>query len=832
MKLLSPLTYKIAFKTAVIYFIIGISYIIVSDRVLSDLLVIDPGDVFLYQTIKGIGFVTITAIMLFMLIRYFTEQIFDLRKLSNESKSFQNHFNHLSADQHLLNELAFHQSVAGIFFCMVDQPVFWDKAPNKDELLNYIIENSKITKANQAMIQQYGTSENEIIGVSLKELLKEEPDGGKAAIKIMLDKGKNNNLTKEHKMDGSIIYTDGNYTCLYDELGRYIGHFGMQVDITEKVRIEQELLNSENRFKELAHTAPMGIIISDIYQNTLYVSPKFIEITGYTLDDMPSVEAWWPKAYPDPVFREQVKTEWTMAYEKAIASASEILPMQFPVICKNGERKILEFRMSTTGQFNYIVISDLTQKQVYKDKLIESERRYRQLFENNPQPLLIYDMKTLEILEINESSVNHYGYTSSDFLKMKITDLLSADEIPKLKSLLSDESKHNETRSGVWRHIKKDGQEMIVEIHSHTINYKGHESRHLLINDITEKSELEFKLMEQSNKLNRLIDSIPGVVFKIQNTKNAKVLFLSKYIEKLTSLSQSDFFNGNVNLFKLINADDLIQINKELNKAYINKSRFIVSFRMSTENGERWMWASADFENYNVDFNDSIIEGLMIDITDRIKSEERLMEAVINAEDATRKQISLEIHNDLQQVLVSSMMNIKALQEVVESENKKYFERYTEGMNLLNMGLMKTRAIAETLMPKSVADFGIVAAIHNIIDNNFHEITIELFENVGDQRFPSNVENGIYRIVHETIFHLINYANSRKAQIQLFKHEQFINLTIEYDGKGIDSKMIEQFGTSDSLTTIKHRITALRGTFEVNSSSKHGNFIMIDIPSN
>ncbi|MFZ3044358.1 MAG: transporter substrate-binding domain-containing protein [Desulfatirhabdiaceae bacterium] len=125
---------------------------------------------------------------------------------------------------------------------------------------------------------------------------------------------------------------------------------------------ENALRESESRFRMLAELAPVGIVISDERERVIYVSPKFVELFGYTSSDMPSVEEWWQLAYPDETLRSRIRQEWEAAVAEAGRTGSEIRPMEYPVTCKDGTVRQIEFRMVSTDRLNFRVFTDVTER--------------------------------------------------------------------------------------------------------------------------------------------------------------------------------------------------------------------------------------------------------------------------------------------------------------------------------------------------------------------------------------------------------------------------------------------------------------------------------------
>jgi PAS domain S-box-containing protein len=133
-----------------------------------------------------------------------------------------------------------------------------------------------------------------------------------------------------------------------------------------------------------------------------------------------------------------------------------------------------------------------------KLSLIESNESYRNLFFNNPLAIFIWDLETLQILEVNDIAQKEYGYTREELLNMDVLQLRAKEHHEKVKTFVTEFKKANATRmSGIWEHQKKNGETIILDISSHKIDYKGRASILGIQNNITEKVRLEEKLEEE-----------------------------------------------------------------------------------------------------------------------------------------------------------------------------------------------------------------------------------------------------------------------------------------------------------------------------------------------
>jgi PAS domain S-box-containing protein len=121
---------------------------------------------------------------------------------------------------------------------------------------------------------------------------------------------------------------------------------------------------------------------------------------------------------------------------------------------------------------------------------MDSVENYKLLFYSSPLPIIIYDLETLQILDINKMAAEFYGYSRDEFLRMTIKDIRPPEEIPllieALKEMVFSDSEVNSM--GIWNHIKKSGQPVKVEIAAHPMNYKNRNCLMVTCNDVTDKT--------------------------------------------------------------------------------------------------------------------------------------------------------------------------------------------------------------------------------------------------------------------------------------------------------------------------------------------------------
>ena len=188
--------------------------------------------------------------------------------------------------------------------------------------------------------------------------------------------------------------------------------------------------------------------------------------------------------------------------------------------------------------------------------LHESEEKYSYLFANNPQPMWIYDLDTLAFLEVNDAAIHHYNYTREEFLSMTLKDIRPKEDIDELlKDVELTRKLYNP--AGEWRHLKKNGEIIHVEIISHEITYEGRKARHVMINDITGRKLAEeafYKSEERSrHALDHMLEGCQVLGFdweyiylnrsaEIHNRRPNEELIGKRYMDMWPGIEETEVF--------------------------------------------------------------------------------------------------------------------------------------------------------------------------------------------------------------------------------------------------------------------------------------------------
>jgi len=152
-----------------------------------------------------------------------------------------------------------------------------------------------------------------------------------------------------------------------------------------------------------------------------------------------------------------------------------------------------------------VYFKDITERKQHIAELSESEKRYSDVFHFSPLPMWVVDLDTLKFMDINQATINHYGFSREEFLDMTLRDIRPAAEQAKLEQVLADGKKDPAAMAHrVMIHRKKDGQLMNVEIQIAPFQFKGGQNSIVIATDITERLRYVKAIEEQNEKLQEI----------------------------------------------------------------------------------------------------------------------------------------------------------------------------------------------------------------------------------------------------------------------------------------------------------------------------------------
>ena len=158
---------------------------------------------------------------------------------------------------------------------------------------------------------------------------------------------------------------------------------------------------------------------------------------------------------------------------------------------------------------------EIVQRRATEAELLKSREQFRHLFLSNPLPMWIYDRKTLKFLEVNDAAIENYGYSRAEFLAMGLADIRPLAEVDRLKAVLERDAAIHEQSSN-WRHRRKNGEVITVDVFTHELAIEGHNARLAVVLDVTQRNIAEEQL-RQAQKMEAIGQLTGGIAHDFNN---------------------------------------------------------------------------------------------------------------------------------------------------------------------------------------------------------------------------------------------------------------------------------------------------------------------------
>ena len=276
----------------------------------------------------------------------------------------------------------------------------------------------------------------------------------------------------------------------------------LETEITERKQAAAALRESEAKYHALFQASPDGILVADLETRMFrYANPAACRLLGYSEAELTTMSV--ADIHPKD------DLAWVVAEFEAQVRGDKMLAAGVPCLRKDGSIVYADINATMVAingtACNVGFFRDITERKRAEQALREAEEQFRLLFAATPLPIFLWDLETLQYLEVNDAAVSHSGYSRDELLRMRVTDLLPPEAAPGVLSQMQVLRTQSHDR-GQGRHRLKDGRVVEVEADGHALHFRGRRAVLGVVQDITERKRAEEKLkltladLERSNK--------------------------------------------------------------------------------------------------------------------------------------------------------------------------------------------------------------------------------------------------------------------------------------------------------------------------------------------
>jgi PAS domain S-box-containing protein len=364
---------------------------------------------------------------------------------------------------------------------------------------------------NEVMCRIYGYPKEELLGLNYKKYTSEET--AKRLFQIFNEIYRTGNPCKEYsyeliRKDGVKRYIEASASLIKDSADKPAGFRGIVRDVTERKK-------SDEKFTNLVTQAPIGISTLNNAGTYKYVNPKFTEIFGYTLEDIPTGKIWFEKAHPDPEYRRMVLNTWKG--DLGPAKVGEAPSRVFTVTCKDGSQKEILFKhVALTDESHLVAYEDITDLKQAEDALRESEEKYRNILDSIQDGYSEVDLGG-NFTFVNNMTCKHLGYTKEELIGMNYHQYTSEENARKIKKLYTEVYKTGKPIDLTDHElISKDGTTATYEFSVSLIrNAEGNPiGFRQTSRDITERKRAEEALRQSEERYRNILETMQEAYYE------------------------------------------------------------------------------------------------------------------------------------------------------------------------------------------------------------------------------------------------------------------------------------------------------------------------------
>ncbi|MBL8133636.1 MAG: PAS domain S-box protein [Anaerolineae bacterium] len=603
----------------------------------------------------------------------------------------------------------------------------------------------------------------------------------------------------------------------------------LQAEIRKSREYQAGLQASETRFRRAVEEAPLPILIFADDSEILSVSRAWLEITGYRADQLTTLEQWLTLAYGDR--RQQVRA----VINDLFSLDHRVDEGEFAIVCADGSQRIWAFSSTPLGRLSdgrRVVISiatDVTEDKRIRDELHHSNQFLQTLVKSSPLGITVTN--PAGIVQIWNSAMERIsGWTEAEAVG-RFLPILRDQDRGQFEMLLKRLAA-GETITGLEAERgHRDGSTIYISLSAGPLYdpngaYVGIVG---IVKEIGERIRAEAALRESEERFRQLAENIHEV-FYLNDAQKQQILYISPAYEQIWGQSRESLYQDPRSFVEPIHPEDRPAVFASFEEQ--RQGRPIdITYRLIHPDGKmRWVRSRA----FPVIMDGQLrrIAGIAEDITALRETEanlKRLAEQMADLQEAERREIAHELHDEIGQTLTGLSLSLEMLRRdhfADDSEEIAVIQEIVQGL------MRRVREISLDLRPAMLDDLGLLPALRWLFRRYTERTGLHVqFQASGvERRFERRLETAIYRVIQEALTNAARHAGVQEVIVNLWANQRRIVALIEDHGRGFDVKKQRAEAMTAGLMGMRERTDRLGGQFLLDSTVGKGTQIIADFP--
>ena len=530
------------------------------------------------------------------------------------------------------------------------------------------------------------------------------------------------------------------------------------------------------------------------------------------------------------------------------------------------------------AMFDGMLIGDCNTKQVLwansaicekpgysEEELRESEQRYRALFEQAADAIVIIDPETGDLVEFNDRAQENLGYTREEFHRLKIPDFEvheSAEEVAEhIARIIRQGGDAFETK-----HRRKNGELRDIVVSSRVVSLGGRDFIQSIWRDVTDRRRAEASSRLLASAVQQSIDGIAvsdlegnlqflndafaamhGYTPEELVGKHLSILHTPEQMPSVRAanrqLQETGKLTGRIwharrdgSVFPTLMHNSLFRDEMGDFVGMIGTARDITDLKRTEEE----LTAHRDHLEELVQERTSELakanQRLLEEIAERKRAEEaveeerRLLRQLLDFQEQERRLVAYEIHDGLAQQLTGALLQFQAFGQLRDRSPDEAQKAFDDGLDLLRESVNEARRLISGFRPPVLDESGIITSIEYLIceQQKRDGPEIEFLHDIRADRLASPLETALFRIAQEALANACRHSTSDTVRVELTEQRGRVHLEVRDWGIGFNLEKVGKH--SSGLQGIRERARLLGGRATIDVARNKGTRVAVDLP--